>query len=70
MITPGWRRRNNSCPQCHMSGQISDRYKGQGILRLLYGKLRIEMQVMVDVCDQCGILYASKADAVVEGAAI
>lgn len=63
MITPGWRRRNNSCPQCHMSGQVCDRYESKGILHCKYVNGKSVMIVVADICDQCGVLYASRAEA-------
>jgi len=67
MITPGWKRRNDVCPQCHMPGRVGQRYarKGETVemaekrigIPLLYER----MIVRADLCDNCGVLYAFSA---------
>ena len=78
MITPGWKRRNNSCPQCHMSGRVGERFgfgvgpvqnsDGEGTaerttLKFSYGTIvdGDKLTVSVDICDNCGVLYAYEA---------
>jgi len=71
MIEPGWRRRNDVCPQCHMPGRVAQRnlLKQEGIdaevIRdagaITIGYNLLKMTVMADVCDNCGTVYAYKA---------
>lgn len=72
MIEKGWRRRNDVCPQCHMPGRVAQRDSAIGkdntpeqikdacLFTLVYS--RLNMKVMVDVCDNCGVLYALRAE--------
>lgn len=68
MITPGWRRRNDTCPQCHMTGRVGQRAKDEndGSLMTFHYAGTLMMNVEVDICDNCGTLYAFKASAASE----
>lgn len=60
MITPGWRKRNDVCPVCHMPGRVGERLydNGEGCDSVVMK----DMELTFDVCDNCGVVYCFKAD--------
>ena len=62
MITPGWRRRHDNCPQCHYTGRMEARQYSDDEM-CFSKKVWKGVCVFYGTCDNCGVVYAFKADA-------